>query len=584
MGSRLILALAFASCCSYVCAQKNRMGFFGSRWTVMETREQRRPVLTEDGRECKFPFRHRGRIHYSCTSNSFSLKKWCATTHNHDRDGEWGLCEIVDEIVIQDHCARNPCKNGGLCFNAYDHRSYYCRCPEEFTGQDCETAKCFDFALYEYFDVGERWPRMHQREVEQCTCNNGQIECEKAQRYSDCSNNLCPPQTACKMLLTGETVCACKGNYVGRHCNIDPNKKCYYRNRADMYRGTERTTQSGSECIPWNSDLLFDEMRSDLVEDAIEKGLGSHPYCRSPDGDELPWCYTTKDQHISWEKCNVSRCRESAGRRVIIEEESLKPTCGLKHSKRVIARGRILGGTSAMPASHPWLAAIYIGENFCGGSLILPCWVVTAAHCFSNNPKKSTVRVVLGQHFFNKSTDVTQTFEIDRYVLYDHFSIFSQTENDIALIKLKKNNKGCAKKTQFVQTICLPEEGVHFPPGHSCEIAGWGHMDDKTQEYANHLQEAIVPILPDNKCSSPEVYGSEITDNMFCAGYTDCRIDACQGDSGGPLACQTGKVSYLYGIISWGDGCGLKPGVYTKVSNFVDWIHSKTNTKKPTHN
>ncbi|KAJ1213901.1 hypothetical protein NDU88_001530, partial [Pleurodeles waltl] len=104
----------------------------------------------------------------------------------------------------------------------------------------------------------------------------------------------------------------------------------------------------------------------------------------SPDGDELPWCYTTKDQHISWEKCNVSRCRESAGRRVIIEEESLKPTCGLKHSKRVIARGRILGGTSAMPASHPWLAAIYIGENFCGGSLILPCWVVTAAHCFSN--------------------------------------------------------------------------------------------------------------------------------------------------------------------------------------------------------
>lgn len=57
------------------------------------------------------------------------------------------------------------------------------------------------------------------------------------------------------------------------------------------------------------------------------------------------------------------------------------PKCGVRHQKR-ISRGRILGGTSAMPGSHPWMAALYIGEEFCAGSLVAACWVVSAAHCF----------------------------------------------------------------------------------------------------------------------------------------------------------------------------------------------------------
>lgn len=100
--------------------------------------------------------------------------------------------------------------------------------------------------------------------------------------------------------------------------------------------------------------------------------------------------------------------------------------------------------------------------------------------------------------------------------------------------------------------------------------------------YSNSLLEALVPLVADHKCSSPEVYGADISPNMLCAGYFDCKSDACQGDSGGPLVCEKNGVAYLYGIISWGDGCGRlnKPGVYTRVANYVDWINDRIRPPK----
>lgn len=61
-----------------------------------------------------------------------------------------------------------------------------------------------------------------------------------------------------------------------------------------------------------------------------------------------------------------------------------RPTCGKRHKKRTFLRPRIVGGSAALPGSHPWLAAVYIGSSFCAGSLVHTCWVVSAAHCFSS--------------------------------------------------------------------------------------------------------------------------------------------------------------------------------------------------------
>uniref|UniRef100_A0A8C5LK11 HGF activator n=1 Tax=Leptobrachium leishanense TaxID=445787 RepID=A0A8C5LK11_9ANUR len=405
-----------------------------------------------------------------------------------------------------------------------------------------------------------------------------------------CAENPCLNGGVCRLMgSSGKTVCGCKGNYVGKYCDIDVTHRCYNQEKGTEYRGIVKKTRSSEPCLPWNSDFFHYEFHIDTLQNATRMGLGAHSYCRLFEDIDIenpvPWCFTLKYDSIITDECNVTPCT-SKGRRIVplTEDASLaKPKCGKKHEKRIIQRGRVVGGTAALPASHPWAAAIYIGQSFCSGTLIQPCWVVSAAHCFAHNPPKSTIKVVLGQHFFNVTTDVTQTFEIDRYIFYDEYSIFKPTEHDIVLIKLKKVNDHCAKRNQYVQLICLPESDISFEEGHFCDISGWGRLSEDSTDYSHIMQEVMIPLVSDSKCSSPEVYGFDISDNMLCAGYFECTRDACQGDSGGGLTCEMDKTSYLYGIISWGDGCGRnnKPGVYTRVSNYVDWIKRKIMPKKP---
>uniref|UniRef100_A0A3Q2YH07 trypsin n=1 Tax=Hippocampus comes TaxID=109280 RepID=A0A3Q2YH07_HIPCM len=99
---------------------------------------------------------------------------------------------------------------------------------------------------------------------------------------------------------------------------------------------------------------------------------------------------------------------------------------------------------------------------------------------------------------------------------------------------------------------------------------------------ADTVMEAKVPLLPQNTCKN--ALGKElVTNTMLCAGYLSGGIDSCQGDSGGPLIYQdriSGRFQ-LHGITSWGDGCGEKgkPGVYTRVSAFSDWIQVEIQSK-----
>ncbi|KAG9346956.1 hypothetical protein JZ751_005883, partial [Albula glossodonta] len=529
-------------------------------------------VLTVDGRECKFPFRYGGSVYHRCIQ-WYSSKPWCSTTYNFDRDHRWGYCAPETNTSISsrlfvfsgvtDSCAGNPCQNGGICSNVPHSRSFECTCPEGYTGRLCAEEKCYEGIHHRYYDTGDSWGRIHNRNVEQCTCTSGEIQCERV-RYTVCTSNPCQNEGACRLIIsTGAAVCSCRLGFAGPHCSITPDAECYETNGTD-YRGTASVTLSGASCLPWNSDLLSDELHVDNVENAALLGLGEHAFCRNPDEDERPWCYTMRDTEISWEYCDIPPCRGAftMSRRLVNSDgpspskpgkPSRAPVCGKRHKKR-IPRGRILGGHSALPGAHPWIAALYIGTSFCAGTLISSCWLVSAAHCFLGSPLISSVRVVLGQHQFNDTGPNARSFGIEKYVFPDQYSVYNPTLHDIVLVKLKRENGRCAKRSQFVQPICLPGKDVTFPDYHCCQIMGWGHMYEKANAYAKHLMEATVHIVPFEQCSRPDVYGAEVTSNMLCAGSHRC-IDACQ--------------------VLWGDGCGRnkKPGVYTKVSNYVDWIN-----------
>ncbi|KAL6466613.1 hypothetical protein MHYP_G00244170 [Metynnis hypsauchen] len=591
----LLSALMLQSCARGSRARKQPPGLEVLVSTQSNSEGQK--VFTTDGRECKFPFRLGGTVYHHCISVS-SSRKWCSLTHNFDRDLKWDYCgprprlfnSFLSSHRDQSLCKPNPCKNGGVCRPVPQQHTFECVCPDAFMGPACELSKCYEPLHLRHYDIGESWGRIHLRNVELCKCLREGVSCDRV-RYRVCQTNSCENEGICRIIEGTGEVCACREEYSGSRCSIRPEQKCY-RDNGVLYRGTANTTVSGASCLPWNSDLLFDELTVDTVHSTTLTGLGDHSFCRNPDEDTLPWCYTMSDGAISWEYCDVPSCPRSPwGRKVpsVHPTPSPSPTpapgpvagCGRRHAKR-IPRGRILGGSSALPGSHPWMAALYIGEEFCAGSLVSSCWVISAAHCFLRNPLKSTVRVVLGQHFYNDTGPNTRTFGIENYVRYHNYVQFNPTVHDIVLVKLKKVNGRCAPKTQFIRPICLPERFMTFPDYTCCTITGWGHMQEKGNSYS-HLREGMVKIIPYEKCSAPDVYGLEVRPGMLCAGSDTC-VDACQGDSGGPLACVRDGVSFLYGIISWGDGCGRtgKPGVYTKVPKYAGWINHIIRPKRQT--
>lgn len=265
--------------------------------------------------------------------------------------------------------------------------------------------------------------------------------------------------------------------------------------------------------------------------------------------------------------------------------------------------GRVIGGQAAKKGEWPWQVKILAPDpeqrgrfgGHCGGSLIAPRWILTAAHCVTSGRSGKQdlfardLLIVEGKSKIDKVIAVDGPdkpgLAVEDVIIHEDFDrkVFA---NDIALIKLSEP----AKSKPAILASASDDEVE--AAGHPAVVTGWGYTkadhgwDDKY--LPTELQEVELPIVPREDCRAAyrdsSMRMNPIDERNVCAGYAEGGKDACQGDSGGPLVAQRPDKRWIQlGIVSWGAGCAEAEhyGVYTRVAAFRDWIAAKTDGDVP---
>nr|BAM37541.1 serine protease like protein [Graptopsaltria nigrofuscata] len=263
--------------------------------------------------------------------------------------------------------------------------------------------------------------------------------------------------------------------------------------------------------------------------------------------------------------------------------------CGRSRSYLDGSDRRVVNGQESRPHEYPWMALIVrydsrrVHQPICGGSVINNYYILTAGHCVLSHVKVQDLGVVLGVHDsllldYGKARIYTIA-KIIIHPLYGEGFVgsFLYIENDVALFRLHKE----IIFDYYVRPLCLPKQDKDFYHW-SAIVTGWGQKA-RVGPSARYLKEAIVKVLSYRECiaSAAGVAYEKVSSQTLCAA--DVGIDSCKGDSGGPLMVKVpGHFMIQIGIVSFGVGCAIPgyPGVYSKVSKHVDWIHRMTTNAK----
>lgn len=228
---------------------------------------------------------------------------------------------------------------------------------------------------------------------------------------------------------------------------------------------------------------------------------------------------------------------------------------------------RIVGGAPAQPGAWPSLVALVPAGTpaaagaACGGTLIAPAAVLTAAHCVVEGGAvlaPTRLDVVAG------SPDLAlegERIPVARIEVHPGYRAAGEGPDAAVLILARPSAAPVAAVARPDQDPDVDRAG---------RVAGWGALHEGDPLGSTTLRDASLTILSSARCG--RLLGTDyVAAEALCAGVPGGGVDTCTGDSGGPLSDASGV---LIGVTSWGNGCGRagSPGVYTRVSRLGPWI------------
>ncbi|XP_021194028.3 mucin-2 isoform X1 [Helicoverpa armigera] len=490
---------------------------------------------------------------------------------------------------IKELTEENECNNatsfrcpGGLCLPLTSRCNRLLDCPD---GEDEKSCSCADYLRADFSQakicdgVVDCWDYSDENKCE--WCKEGQYVCANARQCLDMVK-VCDGTPDCP-LGDDEKSCVALADQLEDNEVIPYNEEGFVMVRK---RGVW-----GRLCVESFNDVVKQAQSSLKLPD-----LG-RAVCRAMTFHDAGWAREAREGRKSsaagyWEvwhnaaarahDTQLSFRRASCAKKRALRVRCTGLDCGIRphadaqqprdDTDAHVRRGRVVGGDGAAAGAWPWQAALYRDGDFqCGGTLVHAQWLLSASHCFYQATEAHWVaRLGALRRGAWPRGPWERVSRVRQVVLHPKYAPRG-FRNDIALLRVDP-----VPLHARLRPACLPPPRAQPPAGHHCTVVGWGQLYEHERVFPDTLQEVELPVISTSECRRRTrllpLY--RVTDDMFCAGYERGGRDACLGDSGGPLMCQESDKWYVYGVTSNGYGCARanRPGVYTKVSHYIDWI------------